>query len=141
MSDELDLFITQLTTVLGGMTGVKQAPEHPPEGLNEFPIVICYVVKGRFSYGAGAPCVGVHTIHADVHLGRSVLPSDEEYARPYILRALAAIAGHVHMHGTCEHCLLNEYQYGRLGYGTTETFGVRLVLEVKILHAGITVAA
>jgi hypothetical protein len=141
MSDELDLFITQLTTVLGAMTGIKQAPEHPPEALNEFPAVICYFVKGEFSYGAGAAAVGVHMVHADVHLGRSVLPSDEEYARPYILRALTAIAGHLQMNSTCEHCVLNEYQYGRLGYAGAETFGVRLVLEVKFLHSGITVAA
>ena len=141
MADELDNFITELSTVMETMTGVKDAPEYPPEGLNEFPTVVCYFVVGTFTYSQAGPAIGVHRVHADVHLGRTILPHDEEYARPYILRALTAIASNVQMSSTCEHCLLTGYEYGRLGYGGKETFGVRLILEVKIKHSGITVSA
>lgn len=141
MADELDEFITALTTVLESMTGIIDAPEHPPEGINEFPFVVCYLAQGRFSYGTDSPTIGVHTVHADVHIARSMLPSDEEASRPYILRGLAAIAGNVRMSSTCEHCLLRSYQYGQLNYGDQKTMGVRLVMEVKIKHSGITVQA
>jgi hypothetical protein len=140
VADELDDFITQLTTVLGAMTGIESAPPHPPEAINDPPMVVCYFVGGEFRYG-GDLAIGVHTVHADVHLSRSDLAHDEEYARPFILRGLVAVAGNVTMSSTCEHCLLQSYEYGGLGYGGQETFGVRYVLEVKIKHAGVTIAA
>ena len=140
MADELDSFITALTTKLEEMTGVKDAPEHPPEKLNQFPIVVCYFVRGEFNYSAGGPCIGMHTVYADVHLARSSLPHDEQYARPFILRGLSKIADNLKMDSTCEHCLLTGYEYGSLGYGDQTTFGVRYILEVKIKHSGITVS-
>ena len=140
MADELDNFITALTTKFEEVTGVVRAPEHPPEKLNEFPIVICYYVSGTFNYSAGGPCIGMHRVHGDLHLSRSNLPHDEEFARPFILRVLAKVADNLKMSSTCEHCLLTEYQYGGLNYGTDKTFGVRFIFEVKIKHSGITVS-
>ena len=141
MADELDAFGTALATVLeSGLTGIKEAHEHPLEGLNEFPVAVIYFVNGRFWYGAGSPTVGVHQVQADVHLGRSVLPEDSATARPYILLALATIADNMKMSGTCEHCLLERYEIGGMQYADKETFGVRLFLEVKILHGGISVS-
>jgi hypothetical protein len=141
MADELDDFIVALTTKMEEMTGVLDAPVHPPEGLSAFPVVICYFVGGTFTYSQAGPAIGVHTVHADVHLGRSQLPHDEEYARPFILRGLVKFAANVQMDSTCDHCLLTGYEYGSIGYGSKETFGVRYILEVKIKHSGITVTA
>lgn len=141
MADELDDFITALTGKMEAMAGVKDAPLHPPEGLHEFPTVVCYFARGDFNYSQTGLVIGVHTVHADVHLSRSNLPHDEEYARPYILRGLAAVAGAVRMDATCEHCIMTGYEYGGMTYGEQKTFGVRYILEVKIKHSGITVAA
>jgi len=141
MADELDDFITALTGHLEEMTGIRDAPEHLLEAINEFPTVISYFVSGHFEYGAGSPCIGVHRVQADVHLGRSVLPEDEAAARLYILRGLVKLAANVTMDGTCAHCLLRDYEIGRIGYGGAETFGVRYILEVKIKHEGVTVSA
>lgn len=141
MADELDNFITALTGKLEAMAGIKDAPEHPPEGIHEFPTVVCYFARGDFRYSQAGPVIGVHTVHADVHLSRGNLPHDEEYARPYILRGLTAVAGAVRMDDTCEHCIITGYEYGGINYGEQKTFGVRYILEVKIKHVGITVAA
>lgn len=141
MADELDAFITALTTKFGGVTGVKSAPENPPEALNEFPVVVCYFVRGDFTYGQSSPAIGLHTVHADLHLSRSNLPEDEKAARPFILRALVMTAGNLKMDSTCEHCLLTNYQYGGLDYGKQKTFGIRFTFETKIKHTGVTVSA
>jgi len=140
MADDLDTFIAALTGKMAAMAGVAVAPEHPPEALNEFPIVVCYFVRGEFTYGSSLPAIGVHTVHCDVHLSRSNLPHDEEFARPYILRGLAAIANEVKMDSTCQQCILEGYEYGRLSYAGQETFGVRYILRVKFHHTGVTVA-
>jgi hypothetical protein len=142
VADELDNFIAALTTNLAAMTGIKVAPEHPPEALNEFPFAVSYFTRGEFDYSQSGPSIGLHTVHVDIHLGRSVLHHDEKHARPFILRGLTMIAGNLKMNNTCDHCILKSYEYGGLGYGETlKTFGVRYILEVKIKHTGITVAA
>ena len=53
MADALDNVITELTTLMAAMTGIHQAPEHPPEAANDPPMVITYHVDAAFSYSAG----------------------------------------------------------------------------------------
>ncbi len=140
MADELDTFVTALTGKLAEITGVNEAPEHPPERLNNMPMFVAYFVGGAFEYSQGRGAIGLHAVHADLHLGRRKLSHDEKYARPFILRTLAKMAANVKMSSTCEHCILQRYEYGRLDYGRQKTFGVRFVLEVKIKHSGIPVS-
>lgn len=138
MADELDNFITALTGKMEEMAGIVDAPVNPPEGVQDFPVAICYYVEGNPSV---RPEIWVHTFHADVHLGRGSLPDDEAAARPYILLGLAKIYANLTMDGTCLMCEPKKVQYGRLGYGETETFGVRFVIAAKMQHSTITAAA
>ena len=140
MSDELDTFMSALQTKWAGVSGIKMAPEHPLEGVPEFPTVVSYFAGGRFSYGPAT--IGVHRVHSDVLLSRSSLPYDEAAARPFILRWLAAIAGDVTLGGACDHCILQDYEMGGITYNEQQKFfGVRFINEVKIHHSGVTVAA
>jgi len=137
---ELDAFMSALQTKWSGVSGIKRAPEHPLENLNEFPIAISYFVTGRFDYGPAT--IGIHRVHSDVLLSRSMLPHDEAAARPFILRWLAAIAGDVTLGGVCDHCILQDYEMGGITYNEQQQFfGVRFIHEVKIHHTGIVVAA
>jgi len=134
MADALDNVITEITTLMAAMTGINQAPEYPPEGLNDPPMVITYHVRAPFTYSAGIT-FGLHTIHCDVLLSRSNLPADEAQARPYIIRGLNALAANVTLSDTCSHCLLREViGPGIFPYAGANYYGVRYVLEVKINH-------
>lgn len=142
MADELDDLVTQVTTVLGAMTGVSQAPEHPPEQINDPPMLVTRFVRGRFEYSQGSGCIGYHTLYADLLLPRgSGLPHCEGQARPYILRAVTAAAAAVTMNGTCEHCIMTGYEGPGDISGYKDAFGLRIILEAKIKHSGITVSA
>ncbi len=123
------------------MTGIQQAPEYPPEAANDTPMVITYHVRCTFDYSL-TYSRSLHTIHCDVLLARSMLENDEQQARPYILRGLTAIAGSVQLSNTATHCLLLEaIGPGVLPYGGIDYYGVRFILEVKIKHESLTVAA
>ena len=142
MADLTDLndVITQLTTVVAGLSGSPLAPTSPPEAINSFPVAVTYYTGGTFDYSQSGPAIGLHDINVDLHVGRSHLPHDEAYARPFILRMLVAMAANVQVSSTCEYCLLDAYEYGRLGYGKVETFGIRFKFKVKIKHS-VTVSA
>lgn len=145
MPDELDDVISAIVAVVEGMTGGPVGLDRPPEMVNEGPVCVVRLDNGRFMYGAGSPCVGIHNLMADLQVPRSMLPENEASIRPYVLRMLAAVAANLQMSGTCEHCLLQTYRLmgWEYGEGTTvfRTVGIRFGLEVKILHSGVSVSA
>ena len=108
-------------------------------GVVETPMFVSYFVRGRPSYSQGRGFLGLHTMHADLHLTRSVLPNDEVETLPFILLTFRAFAGHVTLGGLCEHCIITDYEIGGFAYGDTRTYGIRFTLEIKVRHSGIDV--
>lgn len=140
MADALDDVVTQVVTLLGAMAGIQQAPEHPPEGINDPPMVVTYYVNHRPSYSASYTHL-VSVVYADVLLARSVLPHIEAQARAYVLLGLAAIAGSVTLSSTASHCLVTEILGPMMiPYQGQDYFGVRFVLEVKLVQSQLSIA-
>lgn len=145
-NDIFDDVFDEIVAVARSITGIKHAPEHPLEALNEYPIAVTYLVSGRPKYSLASPTITVSVANCDIHLARSMLPHDADRARKFITLGLAAFAGNMTMSGTCEHCLVTAFHFGELNYGegagAQKTVGVRFVLEIKINHGNaITVAA
>jgi len=138
---DLDTVIDELTTVLAAVDGIALAPTTPPEQLGELPMAVTYIGEGEFNYAASLGCIGLHTLVVDIHVGRSFLEEDEPVAREFIESVPKAVAGNMQMNGSCEHCLVRNYRYGRLGYGAEKTMGIRFQLEVKLKHSGFTITA
>jgi len=129
--DKLDLFVTACCEVMGALVGIEQAPEHPPEGMQDTPMVVTYFMTHDFR---AAPWV-VHRTHIDILLARGDLPHDEAQARKYVLRGGAALAANINMKGTCSTLNIQRAD-GPLPitYQGVRYFGVRFVLDVKIEH-------
>ncbi len=142
-NDALDDVVEQIVALLGAMVGIKQAPEYPPEAINDAPMVVTYYVRHVPTYSLGHTHM-ISTVHADVVLPRSNLPADEQAARPFVLRGLDAIAGGITLSTKASHCLVTEILGpGELPYPGGTYYGVRFVLEIKLVQAqlGLTVAA
>lgn len=136
----VEAIITQLAVLEAEIEGVLAAHDESPEALNEGMVFVNYPTGGTFIYSAGGPCLAIHTIHADFHVSRSVLPHDENQLRPFVQRMWAKIADNLTCNGTCEHIILVRYDYGRLAYGQQETLGIRFTLEAKEKDDTITVS-
>ena len=136
----IETIITQLAVLEAEITGVHVAHDDSPEALNEFPAFVNYPTGGPFIYSASGPNLTIHTIHADLHVSRSVLPHDENQLRPFVQRVWAKLADNLTCNGTCEHLILVRYDYGRLGYGAQETLGIRFTLSAKEKDDTITVS-
>ena len=141
--DALDDVVQEIVALLGDMAGITQAPEHPPEGINDPPMVVTYYVRHVPTYSASYSHM-ISTVYADVLLARTVLPDVEAKARKYVLLGYAAIAGSVTLSTKASHCLLTEIiGPGDLPYQNELWFGVRYILEIKLTYKqlGISVAA
>ena len=143
MSDALDDVVSAIVALLEDMAGINQAPEYPPEAINDPPMVVTYYVRHVPEYSLGHTRL-LSTVHCDVVLPRSDLPTDEKAARPYVLLGLNAIAGSISLSDAASHCLVREILGpGDLPYPGGAYYGVRFVLEIKLTQAqlGLTVAA
>jgi len=139
MADEYASFFPALKAVLEDVAGINQAPENPPENVNDPPMIVTYLVGGDIEYSAGRGYLSYNRVHADLLLARSVLPNDYACARPFILKVGTAIAANISMSDTCEHCHLVRFEGpGNVSGYASPTFGVRFVLDVKIKHTSIT---
>jgi len=133
MADALDDVITEITTLMAAMTGINQAPENPPENVNDPPMVVTYHVRCfDISYNSGYTRT-MHTIHCDVLLARAVLPHVEPLARSYILRGIETLAQNITLNSDATHCYLTEIiGPGAIPYAGDTYFGVRYILEIKL---------
>jgi len=130
-TDELDDFFIALQALLGGITGVQQAVENPPEGLGDPPMAMAYVVY----WTPASNSLVVYRVHAEIILARSSLPDDMVAARPFVLKGLAAFADDVYVGGTCQYCMVvRGVGPGPIKWQGQEYFGVRFELDVKIDH-------
>jgi len=140
-NDCFDNVIEELSDLFEAMTGINQAPEHPPEGVNDPPMVVTYYVETDVEYSLTYSRT-LSTVYADVLLARAPLPHIEAQARKYIRRGIVAVAGAVTLNSDATHCLVQRVLGPRMiPYQGLEFFGVRYVIEVKIVHSDLGVAA
>jgi len=126
--DELDLYITALTAGLATMTGINQAPEHPPDSLEDCPMVVCHIVETDTTRSPTITCL----IYGDVLLDRNSLPVVEAAARPYILLGTEYFLGHVTQDGTCaQQDLFHIDGPGPITWAGKDHFGVRYHIKTK----------
>jgi len=69
-NDVFDNVIEELSTLFEAMTGINQAPEHPPEGINDPPMVVTYYVETDVEYSLTYSRT-LSTVYADVLLSRA----------------------------------------------------------------------
>lgn len=64
--------------LLGGLAGVRKAPDYPPDSLNHFPIAVCWVRDYVYSKERLGNLFsnGNHVIVGQIHVARKNLPTD-----------------------------------------------------------------
>lgn len=140
--DAIVAMVKEVASVLGAMTGVKQAPNYPPESANDPPMVIVKHVWTR-----GNPSLSfvktISHIEAVILFARSMLPHEEEQVLPYVYLGVEAISGAVTLNAKAsaltEDGILCEGPRAE-EYGGQIYYGIRYSFDYKILNTGITVA-
>lgn len=138
--DAIVAMVKELADVLGAMTGVQQAPDYPPEGMNDPPMVIT-----KHTWTEAYPSLSfvetVSEIQAVILFARAVLPHVEEQALPYVYLGIEAISGAVTLNGKASTLVNLRVEGPRAeGYQGETYYGIRYICQFKILNTGITVA-
>lgn len=127
-------------TLMSSVTGIKQAPNKPPDSMSEFPYAIAWPLQGRV-VGDGAPNTyrNIATIRLEVHVGRNDLPVSVDSVYPFLERALDKIlySSNVTLNGNVDTLIYDEnnpiqWEFGDLEWLGTPTIGWRINLPMKL---------
>ena len=65
----LQAAITQIQALTEAVSGVRAAPDEPPDQISHFPFVACFPESGYYTPGAPAGMMqGLHNIVVEVHV-------------------------------------------------------------------------
>jgi hypothetical protein len=79
--------INEIQKQVGSVSGIKAAPNYPPEDMSAFPFAVAYEGPGSWEWytsgGTYGSKKGLLTVIVEVHLARIDLPADAEKAAFY----------------------------------------------------------
>jgi hypothetical protein len=118
------------------LSGMKAAPDYPPEAANVFPFSVAYPAKGRLVGEAGWT-KALHTIFVEIHCNRSILPKAVEQATGYLTAYPARLLADPTLGGQVDTILMSDgqpvvYEFGRLEWGGVPTVGIRFQVTFKL---------
>ncbi len=76
--------IDQIQDVTGGLTGVRSAPDKPPDNAAAWPVVVAYASSGQWRGGDPPQLMtGIHNITVQMHVPRKDLARDTALLMAY----------------------------------------------------------
>lgn len=127
--------IYEIQASMRQVSGVKNAPNEPPENTANFPFVAAFPGNGTIYAEAHGQKRSLHNIDIELHVKRKDLPIDVRTATPFI----DDIAGQIlsdfqnSNYSAIDAMGIISYEFTPLSWGGTDTLGYRItVQDVKI---------
>jgi hypothetical protein len=135
MTQSVTNAIGVLATKLRALSGIKNAPNVPPEDAGLFPFGVAYEATGTTNANAEGFANDIVTIFVEVHVARVLLGNAVLQAMAFRDPFLVALLSDPTLGGTVS--TINEIRrtFGRLEWGGVETIGYRFEVDVKVVMA------
>lgn len=130
----IEAAILNLQDKLLALSGMKAAPDYPPEGAGAFPFGVSYERNAGTMANSDSFADDLAVIWCEIHVARQILPKAIQTAMAFrdpLLKALIAdptLAGSI---STIRWPVLRTF--GLLTWGGLETIGYRFEVPVKVL--------
>jgi hypothetical protein len=129
--------IARIQAIARTLPGMKEAPDYPPETINQFPFSLAYLRTSETIFEAGWRKDKL-TIFWEIYLARQILPNTINQAMPYYGLALAALQDDPTLNGTVSTIIATDAApltstFGWLEYGSIDNklLGWRFAVTVK----------
>ena len=132
MAFDVTSAINALQDMWLGITGIRFAPDTPPDALGAFPFVVTYERSGELNpsemhSGNFAPQKG--QIWSDLHMARKDLPRDIAKVMTFRNLFLDALRDDPNLSGYVMMCTRVSWTLTPMVYNGVDTIGYRFVLE------------
>lgn len=129
--------ITNINTILSGITGIRRVYADPPESISEFPAAMTYIKSGELTVVSAGLARNMHSLSVDIYHARQVLPQAVNESKVWPGLVLAALAADQTLGGAVTHIVWPvRYTAGALRYGGQFVhYGVRFEIVVKLMES------
>jgi len=127
--------IYEIQAAMREVSGVKNAPNEPPENTANFPFVSTFPGTGSISAKGYGDKTELHNIEIELHVKRKDLPIDMRTAVPFITDIVDKILSKRQDGAFTAFDTFGDitYEFAPLAWGETQTLGYRITLnDVKI---------
>jgi hypothetical protein len=125
--------IARIQEIARRLDGMREAPEYPPENLNQFPFSLAYLRDGETTFESGWR-KSLWTISWELYFARQILPNTVRAAMPFCERVLEALQTDTTLGGTVDTVVSPvKSAFGWLEYGSADNklLGWRFTVVVK----------
>ena len=130
----LQKMITGLQTAIAGVSGIKFAPDYPPDSASDFPFAVAYLDTFRVEQNTPEDVRALHTVRVELHVARKDLPEDIYTLLPFFETMTNAIINYL-LDNVYAHAGITG-TFGRLAWDDTATIGFAWTIQdVKIVTA------
>jgi hypothetical protein len=134
----LDDAITKAMSYIAVMSGIKQAPDRPPEQAGAFPFAVGFPGDGDWIEAPAGNKQGLHNVIIELHVARKELPFDYALAIPYIDSIPNTLFSNLSdkWDGVISTFSGISYRWGEMSWGGGQTLGIQFTIRgVKIQSA------
>lgn len=124
--------VEEVRTLLDEIDGLYVPAGHPPDSITQYPFAIISPGVGEWTGGLGNQKNAVHTISIEIHQGRTDLPRDITAVIDYGEDVANKLLANQTLNSTVNGIETIRYVFGPLGYGSTQTIGWDIELDVVI---------
>jgi hypothetical protein len=126
--------IDYVQSLMRDLPGIEEAPDEPPESMNQFPFVVTLPRTGTITRES-PEMQGIYTIYVQVHVGQQVLPRAIETAIPYGDSIPQALWADPKLGGNVSTIQEVRFTFGGLEWGTEKHIGYRFEVDFKMRTA------
>lgn len=132
MANELANAVAAVQDVVGAITGIRGAPDTPPDQINVFPFSVAYPTNGSWRRTRPGTREGVQKIAVEIHFSRTGLARDVAEALPFGDTVAEALLGNLTLAGTVFDLNSIDWTFGPMKWGGIDTLGWRFLLAVHM---------
>ena len=127
--------IYEIQAKMREVSGVKNAPNEPPETTDNFPFVATFPGTGEVGAVAHGDKRGLHNVNIELHVTRKDLPLDMRKAVPFVDLITDKLLSERQAAEFTEFDTFGSisYEFAPMAWGNVETLGYRFTInELKI---------
>lgn len=114
--------------IVGAVPGIREAPDYPPEQLNDFPFAVAFPGEGTHQYGVAGERRFIGNVILEVHVSRIDLPAAVENSIGFGDTVPNALMNNVTLNGKVDTFESIMQTFGVLNWGDAQTLGWRFTL-------------
>lgn len=125
--------ILQVVSIVGGIAGIREAPQYPPENIGDFPFAVAYPGDGEHTVGTLVNSTGerkfLGQIIVEVHVSRADLPSAVQASIGFGDSVPNALLKNPTLNGTVSTFQSITQTFGELDWDAMKTLGYRFIIN------------